>query len=83
MPALATRAVLFLRVSDSCTRAQTLPEKVVARRGRQQMPAAETDELHEIKSSLILQPGAAASPTGQKLKTIIAANWINNHGKLG
>jgi hypothetical protein len=47
------------------------------------MPAAETDELHEIKSPLILQPGAAASPTGQRAKTIIAANWTNNHGKLG
>ena len=36
------------------------PEKVMARPGFAQLPAVRNGALHEIKSSLILQPGPAA-----------------------
>ena len=40
------------------------PEKVAARPGFAQLPAVRNGALHEIKSSLILQPGPAALTDG-------------------
>jgi iron complex transport system substrate-binding protein len=48
------------------------PEKVVHRSGFEQIPAVRRGVLHEIKSSLILQPGPAALTDGlAALRTII------------
>jgi iron complex transport system substrate-binding protein len=40
------------------------PERVVARRDFQQIPAVQHQEVYEIKSSLMLQPGPAALTDG-------------------
>ncbi len=48
------------------------PEKVAARPGFERLPAVQRGALHEIKSSLILQPGPAALTDGLKaLQAII------------
>jgi iron complex transport system substrate-binding protein len=48
------------------------PEKVAARSGFAQLPAVQNGALHEIKSSLILQPGPAALTDGlQALQNIM------------
>ena len=50
------------------------PEKVAARPGFETIPAVRTGALHEIKSTLILQPGPAALTDGlDALRRIIAA----------
>ncbi|MDE1930435.1 MAG: cobalamin-binding protein [Alphaproteobacteria bacterium] len=50
------------------------PEKVAARPGFDTIPAVRTGALHEIKSTLILQPGPAALTDGlDALRRIIAA----------
>ncbi|MGH7014086.1 MAG: cobalamin-binding protein [Stellaceae bacterium] len=50
------------------------PEKVAARPGFDAVPAVRAGALHEIKSSLILQPGPAALTDGlDTLRRIIAA----------
>lgn len=51
------------------------PEKVAARRGWDSIPAIRTGELHEIKSSLILQPGPAALTDGLKELRRIVSDW--------
>jgi iron complex transport system substrate-binding protein len=49
------------------------PEKVASRPGFDRVPAVRDGALHEIKSSLILQPGPAALTDGlARLETIIA-----------
>ncbi len=49
------------------------PELVAARPGWQDVPAVRDGELHEVKSSIILQPGPAALTDGlQALHTVIA-----------
>ncbi|HET8552891.1 MAG TPA: ABC transporter substrate-binding protein [Gammaproteobacteria bacterium] len=54
------------------------PEKVAARAGWNAIPAVRTGALHEIKSSIILQPGPAALTDGlEALKTIIGG-WAND-----
>jgi iron complex transport system substrate-binding protein len=51
------------------------PEKVAARPGFERLPAVQRGALHEIKSSLILQPGPAALTDGLKaLQAIIGEN---------
>ena len=40
------------------------PERVVARAGFDRIPAVQRQEMYEIKSSLILQPGPAALTDG-------------------
>jgi len=40
------------------------PEKVAARAGWQSINAVKNNELHEIKSPMILQPGPAALTEG-------------------
>jgi iron complex transport system substrate-binding protein len=51
-----------------------VPEKVRTRGGFANIPAVETGELHEIKSTIILQPGPAALTEGlDALQSIIEA----------
>jgi iron complex transport system substrate-binding protein len=53
------------------------PENVAARPGWQSVPAVRDGELHEIKSSIILQPGPAALTDGvREIHRRIAA-WAN------
>lgn len=50
------------------------PRSVAARPGWQDVPAVRTGELHEVKSSIILQPGPAALTDGvRELHRVIAA----------
>jgi iron complex transport system substrate-binding protein len=51
------------------------PERVVARAGWDAIPAVRDDELHEIKSPLILQPGPAALTDGLDALHAIIARW--------
>jgi iron complex transport system substrate-binding protein len=51
------------------------PERVAARPGWLEIPAVRDDELHEIKSSLILQPGPAALTDGLDALHAIIARW--------
>ena len=51
------------------------PEQVRARRGWEQVRAVRDNELHEIKSPLILQPGPAALTDGVDAMHRIFARW--------
>ncbi|MDE2367738.1 MAG: ABC transporter substrate-binding protein [Burkholderiales bacterium] len=51
------------------------PERVAARPGWEAIPAVRDGELHEIKSSLILQPGPAALTDGLDALHAIIARW--------
>jgi iron complex transport system substrate-binding protein len=51
------------------------PERVRERAGWQAMPAVRDNELHEIKSPLILQPGPAALTDGVEAMYRIFARW--------
>mgnify|MGYP001153065898 CR=1 FL=1 len=51
------------------------PESVVARPGWSDIPAVRTGFVHEIKSSLILQPGPAALTDGVRTLHEIIARW--------
>ena len=55
------------------------PRAVAARPGWQDVPAVRDGELHEVKSSIILQPGPAALTDGvRELHRVIAA-WARRH----
>jgi len=51
------------------------PAAVAARAGWQDIPAVRDDELHEIKSPLILQPGPAALTDGVEAMQKIFRRW--------
>jgi iron complex transport system substrate-binding protein len=51
------------------------PDSVAARPGWQAVPAVASGELHEIKSSLILQPGPAALTDGVAAMHAIFKKW--------
>ncbi len=51
------------------------PERVAARPGWDAVPAVRDGELHEIKSSEILQPGPAALTDGVRRIHVILADW--------
>ena len=51
------------------------PELVAARPGWQDVPAVRDGELHEIKSSIILQPGPAALTDGVRAIQHVIAAW--------
>jgi iron complex transport system substrate-binding protein len=51
------------------------PERVVARAGFGQIPAVKHQDLYEIKSSLILQPGPAALTDGLAALQRIIEQW--------
>jgi iron complex transport system substrate-binding protein len=53
------------------------PGKVTARPGWGAIPAVRAGELHEIKSSIILQPGPAALTDGLDAIHAIIARWAN------
>jgi len=57
------------------------PGRVVARPGWAQIPAVLDGELHEIKSSLILQPGPAALTDGLDALHAIVARWANDSAR--
>lgn len=56
------------------------PEKVAAREGWQAIPAVRDNELHEIKSAMILQPGPAALTDGVGAIAAIIRDWAVRHG---
>lgn len=57
------------------------PEKVVARPGFAVVPAVRDGELHEIKSSIILQPGPAALTDGLAALEAIVGAWADARGR--
>ncbi|HET6586814.1 MAG TPA: ABC transporter substrate-binding protein [Oleiagrimonas sp.] len=54
------------------------PEKVAARPGWADVPAVRNDELHEVKSPIILQPGPAALFDGLDALHAIIARWATS-----
>lgn len=57
------------------------PEKVAARPGFETIPAVRDGELHEIKSSIILQPGPAALTDGVREIHRHIKKWAENKAK--
>ena len=55
---------------------------VVARPGWQDVPAVRDGELHEVKSSIILQPGPAALTDGVREMHRVIAAWVAKTGTL-
>ncbi|MGD8573953.1 MAG: cobalamin-binding protein [Gammaproteobacteria bacterium] len=51
-------------------------DRVAARPGWESVPAVRDGELHEVKSSIILQPGPAALTDGVEALHRIIANWV-------
>lgn len=51
------------------------PERVAARSGWEQVPAVLNNEIHEVKSALILQPGPAALSDGLNELSRIILQW--------
>ena len=51
------------------------PERVAERNGWQQIPAVANGDMHEIKSSIILQPGPAALTDGLAELSRIIGSW--------
>jgi iron complex transport system substrate-binding protein len=56
------------------------PENVRSRAGWEQIPAVRDNELHEVKSSLILQPGPAALTDGVQTMHRVIQGWHQRHG---
>lgn len=54
------------------------PERVAQRPGWQDIPAVRDDQLHEIKSPMILQPGPAALTDGLDAMHAIISDWGEN-----
>jgi iron complex transport system substrate-binding protein len=52
------------------------PERVAARAGWHEIPAVREQQLHEIKSADILQPGPAALTDGVRRIHAILADWV-------
>ena len=73
-PQEVVRAAPDLIIGSWCGK-KFRPEKVAARPGWQAIPAVRNDELHEIKSPLILQPGPAALTDGLEALHAIVSNW--------
>lgn len=57
------------------------PEKVAARPGWDGIPAVRDGELHEVKSSIILQPGPAALTDGVKEISRLIQAWRQRRGR--
>ena len=53
-----------------------VPAKVAARPGFTQVPAVAADALHEVKSSVILQPGPASLTDGLDALARIVGGWV-------
>ena len=56
------------------------PEQVAARQEWQGIPAVKNNDLYEIKSPLILQPGPAALTDGLDQLVQIVEDWLMVHG---
>ncbi len=56
------------------------PEKVAAREGWADVPAVKNNQIFEIKSADILQPGPAALTDGVTQLHRIIQNWVHAHG---
>lgn len=56
-----------------------VPAKVAARPGFEKIPAVRDGALHEIKSTIILQPGPAALTDGLDALVRIVADWSHAH----
>jgi iron complex transport system substrate-binding protein len=56
------------------------PEKVAAREGWAEVPAVKNNQIFEIKSADILQPGPAALSDGVTQLHRIIDNWVHTHG---
>lgn len=56
------------------------PELVAARAGWNEVPAVRSGELHEIKSSIILQPGPAALTDGVQALHEVITQWGRRSG---
>jgi iron complex transport system substrate-binding protein len=51
------------------------PERVAARPGWDEIPAVKNNQLHEVKSSEILQPGPAALTDGVRRIHAVLSTW--------
>ena len=58
------------------------PERVMGRPGFGQLPAVQHHDLHEIKSSLILEPGPAALTDGLAELQKIIEGWTKHAPEL-
>ena len=58
------------------------PRAVAARPGWQDVPAVRDGELHEVKSSIILQPGPAALTDGVRELHRVIARWAGRADSL-
>jgi iron complex transport system substrate-binding protein len=56
------------------------PKSVAARAGWAQVPAVRDGELHEVKSSIILQPGPAALTDGVRELHRVIRHWAERNG---
>jgi iron complex transport system substrate-binding protein len=56
------------------------PRSVTARVGWEHVPAVRDGELHEVKSSIILQPGPAALTDGVRELHRVIGKWVARHG---
>jgi iron complex transport system substrate-binding protein len=57
------------------------PERVAARPGWGAIPAVRDAQIHEVKSSIILQPGPAALGDGLDAIHAIVARWAQQAGR--
>ncbi len=57
------------------------PRALAARPGWQDVPAVRDGELHEVKSSIILQPGPAALTDGVRELHRVIARWARTPGR--
>jgi iron complex transport system substrate-binding protein len=57
------------------------PERVAARPGWKAIPAVRDEELHEVKSPIILQPGPAALTDGLDALHRIVSGWSPRHSE--
>ena len=59
------------------------PRSVAARPGWAEVPAVRNGELHEVKSSIILQPGPAALTDGVRELHRVISQWSRRRGGGG
>ena len=59
------------------------PERVATRVGFNRIPGVQHQDLYEIKSSLILQPGPAALTDGLAELQKIIGRWANSRVRCG
>jgi iron complex transport system substrate-binding protein len=55
------------------------PERIAARPGWDAVPAVRDGQIHEIKSTYILQPGPASLTEGVRQLHAVFASWIADH----